>query len=232
MPNSPTATPELPAGAKLHLADLPAAQQRALEQLARTDWTFTGADHAAACPQPVPVPGQVHPADPAHADRRVASGRSLLESPPGALCWAPATVQVRLGRSTGSDGAVGIAWKRGRGNAGSRGRFQLDATDPPRQQQRHAQRKRSRPSSLRVLRRPVRGRAGLQRAAGRGGAGGKRKRSALAHHAGHITLGFTDESSRGGAAVMASKPRRYKRFEIDAETGEVKAMKIRSVEHA
>ena len=48
----------------------------------------------------------------------------------------------------------------------------------------------------------------------------------------HITLGFTDESSRGGAAVMASKPRRYKRFEIDAETGEVKAMKIRSVEHA
>ncbi len=49
----------------------------------------------------------------------------------------------------------------------------------------------------------------------------------------HITLGFVDEGAGGGAiAAMTRKPRRYKRFEIDAETGEVLSMTIRSVENA
>jgi len=55
MPNSPTATPELPAGAKLHTTDLPAAQQRALEQLARTDWTFADTQQHAHSLHPYPA---------------------------------------------------------------------------------------------------------------------------------------------------------------------------------
>lgn len=53
-----------------------------------------------------------------------------------------------------------------------------------------------------------------------------------------ITIGFTDENAkrkeRSGLAAIspAAPPRRYKRFKIDAETGDVVSMKIRSVENA
>lgn len=53
-----------------------------------------------------------------------------------------------------------------------------------------------------------------------------------------ITVGFTDENvkrkEQSGLDVLkpADPPRRYKRFKIDAETGEVISMKIRSVENA
>ena len=46
-----------------------------------------------------------------------------------------------------------------------------------------------------------------------------------------ITIGFTERrSDPSGPLPMSS--RRYKRFKINAETGEVVAMKIRSVENA
>lgn len=49
-----------------------------------------------------------------------------------------------------------------------------------------------------------------------------------------ITLGFTDESqtTSGPLASVTRSPRRYKVLEVDAKTGEVKSMKIRSVENA
>ncbi len=53
-----------------------------------------------------------------------------------------------------------------------------------------------------------------------------------------ITIGFTDENAkrkkRSGLDVISPSvpPRRYKRFKIDAETGEVVSMEIRSVENA
>lgn len=46
-----------------------------------------------------------------------------------------------------------------------------------------------------------------------------------------ITIGFTEDRQTGPFAQLPSS-RRYKRFKIDAETGEVLAMKIRSVENA
>jgi len=46
-----------------------------------------------------------------------------------------------------------------------------------------------------------------------------------------ITIGFTDQMDGPLGGHVASS-RRYKRFKIDAETGEVLAMKIRSVENA
>lgn len=51
-----------------------------------------------------------------------------------------------------------------------------------------------------------------------------------------ITIGFT-EKKREGKSLQSpignlTSSRRYKRFEINAETGEVIAMKIRSVENA
>jgi len=53
-----------------------------------------------------------------------------------------------------------------------------------------------------------------------------------------ITIGFTDENAKrtekSGLDVMrpATPARRYKRFKIDAETGGVVSMKIRSIENA
>ena len=51
-----------------------------------------------------------------------------------------------------------------------------------------------------------------------------------------ITIGFTDEKMAKKDRTLMSKPavssRRYKRFKINAETGEVVAMKIRPVENA
>ncbi len=47
-----------------------------------------------------------------------------------------------------------------------------------------------------------------------------------------ITLGFTDEDTKRAPLAALTRPRRYKRFTINAETGEVEAMKIRSVENA
>jgi hypothetical protein len=51
-----------------------------------------------------------------------------------------------------------------------------------------------------------------------------------------ITIGFTEEkeiaSSSPLSSLAAGKQRRYKRFKIDGETGEVVSMKIRSVENA
>lgn len=49
----------------------------------------------------------------------------------------------------------------------------------------------------------------------------------------HITIGFT-EPEKGMRGPLGPLPaqRRYKRFKINAETGEVVAMKIRSVENA
>jgi len=53
-----------------------------------------------------------------------------------------------------------------------------------------------------------------------------------------VTIGFTNEEAKTKAkspvAVLdtSTPPRRYKRFKIDAETGDVLAMKIRSVENA
>lgn len=53
-----------------------------------------------------------------------------------------------------------------------------------------------------------------------------------------ITIGFTDENAKrtekSGLDVIspATSPRRYKRFKIDAETGDVVSMKIRSIENA
>ena len=46
-----------------------------------------------------------------------------------------------------------------------------------------------------------------------------------------ITIGFTETKSGGPMSALASN-RRYKRFKVDAETGEVLSMKIRSVENA
>jgi len=56
----------------------------------------------------------------------------------------------------------------------------------------------------------------------------------------YITIGFTDKKvnvkesgpSFGLGPSPEVPPRRYKRFKIDAETGEVVSMKIRSVENA
>jgi len=47
-----------------------------------------------------------------------------------------------------------------------------------------------------------------------------------------ITIGFTEPETMGGPLSPLSTRRRYKRFKIDAETGEVVAMKIRSLENA
>jgi hypothetical protein len=47
-----------------------------------------------------------------------------------------------------------------------------------------------------------------------------------------ITIGFTEHSSEGGPLGPLASSRRYKRFKIDAETGEVVSMEIRSVETA
>jgi hypothetical protein len=47
-----------------------------------------------------------------------------------------------------------------------------------------------------------------------------------------ITIGFTEEKDIEPSPLSpltADKQRRYKRFKIDAETGEVASMKIRSV---
>ena len=46
-----------------------------------------------------------------------------------------------------------------------------------------------------------------------------------------ITIGFTEQRD-GPFGGHLNVSRRYKRFKIDAETGEVLAMKIRSVENA
>ena len=53
-----------------------------------------------------------------------------------------------------------------------------------------------------------------------------------------ITIGFTDENAKrkeqSGLDVLkpTGPPRRYRRFKIDVETGEVVSIKIRSVENA
>lgn len=47
-----------------------------------------------------------------------------------------------------------------------------------------------------------------------------------------ITIGFSEHDERGGPLKVLELSRRYKRFRIDAETGEVVSMKIRSVENA
>lgn len=51
-----------------------------------------------------------------------------------------------------------------------------------------------------------------------------------------ITIGFRNERKKGDSSPpfspFTSVPRRYKRFKIDAETGDVVSMKIRSVENA
>lgn len=47
-----------------------------------------------------------------------------------------------------------------------------------------------------------------------------------------ITIGFTDHTPEAGPLGPLESSRRYKRFRIDAETGEVVSMKIRSVENA
>jgi site-specific DNA-methyltransferase (cytosine-N4-specific) len=88
----PSAPPEAPT-ATLHLADLPAAQQRALEQLARTDWTFADADtqqHAHSLhPYPAKFIPQIprtlidvlHPGDDSPVlDPFCGSGTALLEA--------------------------------------------------------------------------------------------------------------------------------------------------------
>ncbi len=46
-----------------------------------------------------------------------------------------------------------------------------------------------------------------------------------------ITIGFTERREEGPLGDLG-RSRRYKRFKIDAETGEVLSMKIRSVENA
>ena len=48
-----------------------------------------------------------------------------------------------------------------------------------------------------------------------------------------ITVGFTDESGKTSGTPFGAlvRPRRYRRFEIDPETGEVRSMKIRPVEN-
>jgi len=47
-----------------------------------------------------------------------------------------------------------------------------------------------------------------------------------------ITIGFTERREGGPFGELLEPSRRYKRFKIDAETGEVVSMKIRSVENA
>ena len=47
-----------------------------------------------------------------------------------------------------------------------------------------------------------------------------------------ITVGFTETKQEGGPLGPLGSDRRYKRFKINAETGEVVSMKIRSVENA
>lgn len=51
-----------------------------------------------------------------------------------------------------------------------------------------------------------------------------------------ITIGFTNEKKKEDSSsplsTLSSAPRRYKRFKINAETGDVVSMKIRSVENA
>lgn len=47
-----------------------------------------------------------------------------------------------------------------------------------------------------------------------------------------ITIGFTERKKEGPLGQLPTSSRRYKRFKIDAETGEVISMKIRSVENA
>ena len=48
-----------------------------------------------------------------------------------------------------------------------------------------------------------------------------------------ITIGFTEVGQKEGVLGGSfSRSRRYKRFKIDSETGEVVSMKIRSVENA
>ena len=47
-----------------------------------------------------------------------------------------------------------------------------------------------------------------------------------------ITIGFTETKQEGGPLGPLGSDRRYKRFKINAETGEVVSMKIRSVENA
>lgn len=49
-----------------------------------------------------------------------------------------------------------------------------------------------------------------------------------------ITLGYTDQQKQklGNLVARSTGKRHYKRFQINAETGEMKAMKIRTVENA
>ena len=48
-----------------------------------------------------------------------------------------------------------------------------------------------------------------------------------------ITLSFMDDTEPRGLAAIANAPeRQYKVFEIDAETGKVRSMKIRQLEGA
>ena len=47
-----------------------------------------------------------------------------------------------------------------------------------------------------------------------------------------ITIGFTEQKQEVGPLGPFASSRRYKRFRIDAETGEVVSMKIRPVESA
>ena len=78
MHSSSTATPEDPASAQLHTDDLPADQQRTLEQLARTDWTFADADTQQHAHSLHPYPAKFIPQIP----------RTLIgASHPGARFW-------------------------------------------------------------------------------------------------------------------------------------------------
>jgi len=47
----------------------------------------------------------------------------------------------------------------------------------------------------------------------------------------YITIGFTEKKPGGPMGPLVPN-RRYKRFKVDADTGEVLSMKIRSVENA
>lgn len=47
-----------------------------------------------------------------------------------------------------------------------------------------------------------------------------------------ITIGFTERKKDPFGGKLPMSARRYKRFKLDAETGEVVSMKIRSVENA
>ena len=81
MHSSSTATPEDPASAQLHTDDLPADQQRTLEQLARTDWTFADADKQQHAHSLHPYPAKCIPQIPPRPCKSALGDRRGLTAP-------------------------------------------------------------------------------------------------------------------------------------------------------